>query len=212
MTPRAIFLDRDGTLIRDVPFAHRVEDMQLIDGAVAGLRRMAVLGFQLVIVTNQSGIARGYYSEDEMHAFHRALSERLRAEHVEIAAIYYCPFHPTEGVGRYRRHSPLRKPEPGMILQAGAERKLELSQCYAIGDKKSDIGAGQAAGCRTILVQNGKGGQREANLETPPDFVAADLVEAAQFIERSAGPTTDVPQTGESSYSANKGSPARIFE
>lgn len=202
MKQPAIFLDRDGTLVRDVPFAHRVEDLQLLDHAAAGLARMAAMGFQLVLVTNQSGIARGYFTEDDMHAFHRALCERLRSERIRIAAIYYCPFHPTAGIGPYRRASPLRKPRPGMILRAAAQHDLDLSASFAIGDKESDILVGQAAGCRTILVRSGTGGNSDAERQARPDFVAADLLEAAQFIERLHEPTTDISQTGKYSYLA----------
>ncbi len=185
MKHSAIFLDRDGTLNRDTGYVHRVEDLQLLDGVVAGLQQMKTLGFQLFITTNQSGIARGYFTEAEMHAFNRALIEILAAQGVTIAGIYFCPFHPTEGVGEYRRESPLRKPACGMIKQAAAEHELDLRRSFAIGDKKSDILAGQVAGCRTILVMTGAGGRGEADLEARPDFVAADLVAASQFIRES---------------------------
>jgi D-glycero-D-manno-heptose 1,7-bisphosphate phosphatase len=186
MKHSAIFLDRDGTLNRDLGYVHRVKDLELLPGVVAGLQQMSTLGFQLFITTNQSGIARGYFTESEMHAFNHALVELLAAEDVTIAGIYFCPFHPTEGVGAYRRESPLRKPACGMIAQAAAEHELDLANSFAIGDKKSDILAGQAAGCRTILVKTGAGGRGEAELDARPDFVAADLVAAAQFIRGSS--------------------------
>ncbi len=205
MKQRAIFLDRDGTLNRDVPYAHRIEDLQLLDHVAAGLAWMAAMGFELVIVTNQAGIARGYFSEDDMHAFHRALCERLEAERIGIAAIYYCPFHPSEGIGPYRRASPLRKPRPGMILQAAAQHDLDLSASFTIGDNESDILAGQAAGCRTILVRSGADNVGKAELTARPDFVAADLLEAARFIEQTQPPATDVPAAGKYSYLAGQG-------
>jgi D-glycero-D-manno-heptose 1,7-bisphosphate phosphatase len=202
---RAIFLDRDGTLNRDVPYAHRIEDLQLLDNVTAGLARMAAMGFELVIVTNQSGIARGYYSEDDMHAFHHALCERLASERIGIAGIYYCPFHPSEGIGPYRRASPLRKPRPGMILQAAARHDLDLSASFTIGDNESDILAGQAAGCRTILVRDGNDAAPNAELQARPDFVAADLIEAARFIEQTRPPASEVPAAGKYSYLAGQG-------
>ncbi len=186
MKSSAVFLDRDGTLNRDVGFTHRVEDLQLLDQAVAGLQRIAVLGFRLFITTNQSGIARGYFSEADMHAFNRALCKQLRAVGVVIEAIYYCPFHSTGSVEAYRCDSPLRKPRPGMILQAADEHSLDLSASFAIGDKKSDILAGQAAGCRTILVRSGAAGQSEMHVTALPDFVAGDLLEAAEWIARTS--------------------------
>jgi D-glycero-D-manno-heptose 1,7-bisphosphate phosphatase len=110
-----------------------------------------------------------------------ALRQRLRAEGVEIEAIYHCPFHPDGCVEKYRQDSPLRKPRPGMILQAAAEHGLDLPASFAIGDKKPDILAGQAAGCRTILVRTGAA---ESDLQATPDFVASDLLAAAEWIEK----------------------------
>lgn len=183
---RAVFLDRDGTLTQDLGFVHRPDDLQLLDNVVAGLRRMSAAGFGLYITTNQSGIARGYFSEADMHVFNAALRERLRAEGVDIEAIYYCPFHPKGSVEFYRQDSPLRKPRPGMILQAAAEHQLALPASFAIGDKKSDILAGQAAGCRTILVRTGARGAGEPDLQATPDFIAPHLLAAAEWIERDA--------------------------
>ncbi len=143
---------------------------------------MQALGFELLIITNQSGIARGYFDESEMHAFHAALVDVLRRGGVKIAGIYFCPFHPSVGTGPYRRESPLRKPRPGMLLQAAAEHQIDLAASFAIGDKKSDILAGQAAGCRTVLVQTGQAGRGEPHLSARPDFVATDLLDAAEQI------------------------------
>lgn len=200
MTRRAIFLDRDGTLNVDGGFTHRVEDLRLVEGVVEGLGRLGDLGFQLIITTNQSGIARGYFSRSDMHAFNAALVARLRACGISIAAIYYCPFHPTEGIGRYRCDSPLRKPKPGMILRAAAQHGIELAASFAIGDKASDIMAGQAAGCRTILARKGSRGHTEEGSAARPDFLAADLVEAARFVEQVVGPSTGVSRAFDCAY------------
>lgn len=197
--PRAIFLDRDGTLNRDVGYPHRIEDLQLLDHVSAGLERMQALGFELFITTNQSGIARGYFTEAAMHAFNRALLDRLARAGIVIRAIYFCPCHPTEGIGSYRCDSPLRKPMPGMILQAAAEHCLDLAASFAIGDKKSDIVAGQAAGCSTILLKTGASGTGEPELAAEPDFVAADMSEAARFIERADENKTPVRTIAECS-------------
>jgi D-glycero-D-manno-heptose 1,7-bisphosphate phosphatase len=183
VTP-AIFLDRDGTLNVDVGFAHRVDDLQLIEGVVPGLRRLHELGFALVITTNQSGIARGYFSEAEMHAFNQALVELLAAEGIAIAGVYYCPFHPTEGQGRYRQESPLRKPYPGMIQLAAKELQLDVARSFAIGDKPSDVAAGRAAGCRTVQLASGVAQYGAA--DAAADFLARDLVDAAGYIERTS--------------------------
>jgi D-glycero-D-manno-heptose 1,7-bisphosphate phosphatase len=182
---RAVFLDRDGTVTHDVGYPYRLEDLLLLPNAVAGLSRMSALNYQLIIATNQSGVARGKFTEAQLQEFHRALVAALAAEGVTIDAIYYCPFHPTEGVGEYRRESPLRKPNDGMLRLAAAEHDLDLPASIMIGDKKSDILAGQRAGCHTILVRTGVAGGDSEELTTPPEYVADDLLDAAHYIERT---------------------------
>jgi D-glycero-D-manno-heptose 1,7-bisphosphate phosphatase len=183
---RGVILDRDGTLVADSGFVHRVEDLQLLDGVVTGLRRLVKLDFRLVIATNQSGVARGLFSEADMHAFNDALCRRLAEEGISIQAVYTCTVHPTEGIGKYRCDSPSRKPGAGMILQAAKEHDLDLAASYVVGDKKSDILAGQAAGCRTILLANG--GRDEETLSAEADYSAADLDEAARWIDLDMQP------------------------
>jgi D-glycero-D-manno-heptose 1,7-bisphosphate phosphatase len=180
---RAVFLDRDGTLNRDEGYVYKVEHLELLPNVVAGLRQLASLGYELIIATNQSGIARGYFTEAEMHAFNRALCDRLEREGVRIAAVYYCPFHPTAGIGPYRRESTFRKPQSGMLLMASAERGINLRASFAIGDKASDIAAGRGADCRTILL-SGQLSQAELK-QAAPDYVAHDLLDAARYIERT---------------------------
>src|SRR5439155_5625001 len=130
---RGVFLGRDGTLTFDTGYTYRVEDFRLLDNTVAGLRLLQSLGYRLIIVTNQSGIARGLYTEEDMHRYNERLLNALREEEIEITGLYFCPHHP-DGVGRYRCHSELRKPAPGMLLQAARAHGLDLSQSFAIGD------------------------------------------------------------------------------
>ena len=191
---RAVFLDRDGTINRDVGYTHRVEDLELLPNAAAGLSRMAELGYRLFITTNQSGVARGRFTEADVRAFNAALCAHLQSEGVTIEAAYYCPFHPTEGVGQYRRESPMRKPGDGMIRLAAQQHHLDLPASFVVGDRQSDVLAGQRAGCRTILVRTGMGGSDPEAVPSPPDYLAADLLEAANYIaaprtrnDRSAG-------------------------
>lgn len=205
---RAIFLDRDGTLNVDVGFTHRVADLELLPGVVPGLAQLRDLGFLLVITTNQSGVARGHFSEADMQAFNDALVARLASEGVAIAAVYSCPFHPTEGQGPYHRDSELRKPQPGMILAAAADHDIELAASFAIGDKATDVLAGRGAGCRTILVRTGLGREQEKLLDAPPDFVADDLVAAAAFIARHT-PQTAVGPKPDSTYPAARSAERR---
>jgi len=182
---RAVFLDRDGTITRDVGYTHRLEDLELLPNASQGLARMFALGYCLIITSNQSGVARGLFSEADVRAFHRALCALLEGDGVAIEGVYYCPFHPTEGRGEYRRESPLRKPGDGMLRLASAEHNLDLATSVAIGDKKSDVLAGQRAGCHTILVRTGAAGSDTEALVEPPEFVADDLLDAANYIERN---------------------------
>jgi D-glycero-D-manno-heptose 1,7-bisphosphate phosphatase len=182
---RAVFLDRDGTITHDIGYPYRLEDLLLLPNAAAGLSRISALNYQLIIATNQSGIARGKFTESQLQHFHGALVTELASEGVTIDAIYYCPFHPTEGVGEYRRESPLRKPNDGMLRLAAAEHDLDLPASIMIGDKKSDMLAGQRAGCHTILVRTGAAGGDSEELTTPPEFVADDLLDAARYIERA---------------------------
>ena len=181
---RAVFLDRDGTITRDTGYTHRIDELELLPGAVDGLRMLSALGYCLVVVSNQSGVARGLFSEDDMHAFNRTLVDRLAESGQTLQAIYCCPLHPGASVPRYRADSPLRKPEPGMLLQAAAEHSIDLHGSFMIGDKKSDVLAGQGAGCRTILLQTGEAGRGEPDLQVQPDWIAADLQEAARIISR----------------------------
>lgn len=182
---RAVFLDRDGTLNYDVGYTHKIEDLRLLDGVVEGLQLFAKMGFSLIVTTNQAGIARGYFTEQQMHDFNQHLVELLKSYSIIIDAIYFCPYHANAGIGSYKRDSHWRKPQPGMILEAGKAHQIDLSRSYAIGDKKSDILAGQAAGCTTILVLTGVAGTDELEVTALPDYVARDLLEAATIIRNA---------------------------
>jgi D-glycero-D-manno-heptose 1,7-bisphosphate phosphatase len=192
---RAVFLDRDGTINRDVGFTHRVEELELLPRAAEGLARMMALGLRLVITTNQSGVARGYFPEADARRFHDALCKRLLDWGVVIDAVYYCPFHPTAGLAAYRRESSLRKPSDGMIRRAAAEHHIELAGSFAVGDKMSDIVAGRSAGCRTILICPRGSRPDSGTLSASPDFVAGDLAEAAEHIDRTSRSTRPTSET-----------------
>lgn len=178
---RAVFLDRDGTITQDAGYTYELEDFRFVENALAGLAVLAELDFALVLVTNQSGIGRGVFTVAEMTAFNQHLVAELGARGIVLTAVYYCPYHPDAGVGEWRRDSPDRKPRPGMFLRAAEEHSLDLSRSYAIGDKKSDIVAGQAAGCFSIMVMTGES-ERDPESGAEPDHTASDLLEAAQFI------------------------------
>jgi D-glycero-D-manno-heptose 1,7-bisphosphate phosphatase len=169
-TRPAIFLDRDGTLMRDVDYCGDPRQVEVFPGATETLRKLKGAGYKLIIITNQSGIARGYFSEDDYRAvemeFLRQLGEEL------IDATYFCPDPPGT-------RSPRRKPAPGMVFEAQRDHRLDLAQSYFIGDKTSDIECGRNAGVRTILVQTGYG-FRESDCRA--HWIARDLVHAAEII------------------------------
>lgn len=152
MTHRALILDRDGVVNLDTGYVHRISECRFVDGIFDLTAAFAARGYQIVIATNQAGIARGYYSEADFDAF-MAWMRGVFAEHgVEIAGIYYCPDHPQHGIGRYRRTNDRRKPGPGMLLQAIKDLRLDPAACWTVGDKQSDIEAGRRAGIGTLVL------------------------------------------------------------
>jgi D-glycero-D-manno-heptose 1,7-bisphosphate phosphatase len=142
---KAVFLDRDGTIIEDRDYLADPEGVVLLPGVVEGLRRLREAGYLLVVVTNQSGAARGYFTETDIHGIHDELAKQLVAEGIALDAFYYCPHGPTDGCR-------CRKPLPGMTLQAAAEWNIDLAASVTIGDKLRDVEAGTAAGCGTNIL------------------------------------------------------------
>lgn len=150
-----VFLDRDGVLNVDKYITYRPEQFELIEGVIEGLLSLQMLGFSLMIITNQSVIGRGIATEEEVSYFNTMLVDRLKQEGIHIADVFVCPHDPVFGIGAYRFDCACRKPKPGMFWQAADKYRLRLAECYFIGDKKSDVVAGHNAGCRTILVETG---------------------------------------------------------
>lgn len=143
---KALFLDRDGVINVDTGHTHRIEDISYIEGIFDFCRKAHAASYKIIIVTNQSGIARGLYGKPEFHALMRHMAERFQNEGCPWTAYYFCPHHPDIGNARYRKHCDCRKPKPGMILQASQEWDIDLGKSLLIGDKESDIEAGRAAG------------------------------------------------------------------
>lgn len=181
---KAIFLDKDGTLIEDLPYNVDPRTMMLTRGAGAGLRILTRLGYRLLVVSNQSGVARGYFNEAAMPAVQRHLTELLEHEQVRLAGFYYCPHHPDGTVPRYSVECDCRKPMPGMLLRAAAEHAIDLAASWMIGDILDDIEAGKSAGCRTILIANGNETEWHISPQRIPDFIVPDLHAAALRIEK----------------------------
>lgn len=151
MPSRALFLDRDGVINVEKNYVYRIEDFEFIDGIFELCAHAQNRGFKLIVITNQAGIGRGYYTEADFQHLTDWMLDAFRERGIAIDRVYHCPFHPTAGIGEYRRESFDRKPNPGMILQAWKDLDLDLSQCVLIGDKDSDIEAGRAAGVGCLI-------------------------------------------------------------
>jgi D-glycero-D-manno-heptose 1,7-bisphosphate phosphatase len=177
----AAFLDRDGTIIRQVELMHEVSQMRLLPGAAAAIRILNQKGILVVVVTNQPVVARGVASEQEVKQIHIELNRRLRAKGAHIDAFYFCPHHPNATLQQHRAVCKCRKPEPGMILLAAEEHGVDLSRSVMIGDTTQDIVAGSRAGVRTILVRTGHGGADPWQYPCSPDWTAKNLLEAANL-------------------------------
>lgn len=158
MLRAGLLLDRDGIINEDIDYLHRIEDCRFIDGVFEMARAFADRGFALAIVTNQSGIARGFYGAEQFERLMCWMRAEFAEHGVGIEAVYHCPDHPTEGIGIYRRENSWRKPGPGMLLQAAADLELDLARSWCIGDRASDIAAGRAAGVGTLVRLDRKAG------------------------------------------------------
>jgi D-glycero-D-manno-heptose 1,7-bisphosphate phosphatase len=150
-TRRGLILDRDGVVNEDSGYLHRIEDCRFVDGIFELAAAFAGRGFTIVIASNQSGIGRGYYTEADFDRLMGWMKGEFARRGVTLAAVYHCPDHPTEGIGRYRRPNPWRKPGPGMLLQAARDLDLDLARCWTVGDQATDIEAGRAAGVGTLV-------------------------------------------------------------
>jgi D-glycero-D-manno-heptose 1,7-bisphosphate phosphatase len=180
-----VFLDRDGTLNVEVDFLRSPDELQIIDGAPAAVAQLNRQGIITCVISNQSGVARGFLTEADLAVIHARLQEEFRAGGARFDRIFYCPHHPTEGIAPYNIDCECRKPKPGMLVQGANEFHLDLHRCFVVGDSVVDMQAGNAVGATTILVQTGYGKQslqtcREQNI--PVAHVAPSVVEAIDFI------------------------------
>jgi D-glycero-D-manno-heptose 1,7-bisphosphate phosphatase len=173
--PRAVFIDRDGVLIRDQDHLASVGGLRVLKGAPQALKLLKRAGYTLVVVTNQSGVARGYFTLAAVRRIHAELRRRLRRAGADWDAIYVSPHGPDS-------KSPMRKPGTGMLLAAKRRFKLDLKASWMIGDKTSDVECARRAGCGSVLVRTGKGGRDKA-YKAKPDAVKADILAAARWIK-----------------------------
>jgi D-glycero-D-manno-heptose 1,7-bisphosphate phosphatase len=177
---RAVFVDRDGTINVERDYLYRVDEFEFIPGAPQALKLLNEAGFMVVVVTNQSGVARGYYTEEEVGILHRHIESELANAGARVDAWYYCPHHPS-GRGSYSLPCRCRKPLPGMLLEAARRHNIDLAASIMIGDRLADMEAGIAAGCHTILVRTGYGAAEEERV--PPETVVCDdLLAGVQYL------------------------------
>ena len=178
---KAVFLDRDGVITEDPPhYAHRVDQVRIIPGSGEAIRLLNDGGYLVIVVSNQSGIARGYYQERDVALFNEEMKRQLSLEGAHIDAIYYCPHHPDGNIEKFREVCSCRKPQPGMLIQAAKQHQINLKASFLIGDKFSDIRAGNAVNCRTIFVLTGHGKEEMHHLNGSTVPVAVNLLNAVQ--------------------------------
>jgi len=176
---KAIFLDRDGTLNEDTLYPHRIEHFKLLPGVIEGLKKL-LKDYIFIIITNQSGIGRGIYTDEDFQKFNKHLVSKLKKEGIEIKKTYYCPHHPDENCD-------CRKPHTKNIKDAAKEFNIDIKNSWTIGDHPPDIKMGLDAGTKTIFMLTGHGKQHVGEIKgsLKPDFVAENFLQAAEFILKS---------------------------
>lgn len=184
---RVVFLDRDGTLNEEVHYLHKQSDLVLLPGVPKALRLLKEAGFKLAVVTNQAGVARGYYNEEDVESLHIYMNQILRPLGGEIDAFYYCPHHPVHGLGAYKKECGCRKPGIGMFEAAEMRFQVDKSHSFMVGDKRLDTEAGKNYGLASVLVGTGYGREQylkdQAEGNAPSyDYYAETLLEAAMWM------------------------------
>lgn len=184
MSNKAIFLDRDDTLIEDVGYINHPDQVKLLDGVAEALIEFGAMGYMLIVVSNQSGVARGIVTEQVLGKIHDRLKQLLTESGVCLDGIYYCPYHPDGVVPKYRKDSDWRKPNPGMLLAAADEMDIELSRSWVIGNSGRDIEAGLRAGCKTVLLNQSPHQKLPEPGQPNPDYKAVNMREAVNIIKK----------------------------
>lgn len=185
---KAVFIDRDGTLNVEKDYVFRIEDFEFISGAIEAVRLLNENSFKAVVISNQSGIARGYYTPNDVHILHDHIQRELKKHKAFMDAFFYCPHHPDGTVKEFQKVCECRKPNPGMILQAEQKLNLDLEQSYVIGDNLTDIQLKEKVPLKTILVRTGHGEKNIKALKASdiqPDRIEGNLLQAVQYIIRT---------------------------
>ena len=178
----AVFLDRDGTINLDRHYLHKIEDFEFIPGALQAIKTLKKAGYLVVVVTNQSGVARGYFNMDDVTRLHGHIQQELAVAGTGIDAFYVCPHHLEKGLGEFRKECDCRKGRPGLLFQASADLDIDLQRSFMVGDKIADIEAGENAGCQPILVLTGYGQESRLRIDENRAIICADLASAVGVI------------------------------
>lgn len=190
---KAVFLDRDGTINEEMGYINHLSRFKMFHFVPEAIKIFNTAGYKVIIVTNQSGVARGYFKEELVKEVNAALIKEVEKASARIDKIYYCPHHPVEGLGTYKKDCPCRKPNTGMIEKAAKEFEIDLSASYMIGDRYKDILFALKAGLKPIFVKTGYGlgelAYQSSTWDKQPFYIAEDLFEAARFIKGQPGPT-----------------------
>lgn len=188
MRQKAAFLDRDGTIIEENGYISQVRQIELIPGSIEAIKRLKSLGYKIIVITNQSGVAQRFFTEKDLKKVHNYLQKQLRKDKAGWDGIYYCPHHPRVGLKRYLKNCNCRKPKTGLVKLAAREHKLKLKGSVVIGDRLSDVGLGMNAKMESILLLTGHGKKESKKIgtypKTKPDFIAKNLLEAAEYLQK----------------------------
>jgi D-glycero-D-manno-heptose 1,7-bisphosphate phosphatase len=186
MKPRAVFIDRDGTISEEVGYINHPSRFRLFPYAAAAIKQLNQNGWLAIVITNQAGVARGYFSEDMIQTVHAAMTKELEHGDARIDAVYYCAHHPSVGEAPYRFACDCRKPKPGLISHAAQDFDIDLASSWMVGDRYSDVELARNAGVKSMFVMSGYGrGEWEhqrANWKAQPDLIAENLLEAVRVI------------------------------
>jgi len=183
MSDKAIFLDRDNTLIEDPGYINSPDQVKLFPKAAEAIIQLRKMGYKIIVVSNQSGVARGIVTEDVLARIHQKMLDLLQSQNAYVDRIYYCPYHPDGVIEKYRKESDMRKPDPGMLLLAAKEMNLDLANSWMVGDSYRDVAAGKNAGCKTILINSPVHPPKRQKGDPEPDKMAVNVKEAANIIK-----------------------------
>ena len=179
---KAIFIDKDGTLIHDVPFNVDPSKIVFFEDAFSALQKLVAAGYKIIVISNQSGIAYGYFEAEKINVVEEEMRVQLKTRNIPLEAFYYCPHHPNGTIKPFNVGCSCRKPAPGMILKAAEALEIDLSISWMVGDILNDVEAGNKAGCKTVLIDNGGETEWVTGIDRIPHFIVKNLTEAAERI------------------------------